>query len=141
MYTYTAQTKILLKWEENRLLKEGRTKEEDLPKIEKRMRQIVKRSQPIVRKEMSRDAALKLFDTLKEPYKLEIINDLDETIYSVYEQGDWQDLCRGPHIPSTGRIDRQGLFRKSTTKSRPSPTITRTGPIMPLVQKLRMFAA
>lgn len=77
--------------------------EEDLPKIEAEMMSIVKENKPIIRKEISRTEALKLFKD--DPYKVELINDLpkDETI-SIYDQGDFVDLCRGVHVPSTGRI-------------------------------------
>lgn len=77
--------------------------DEDLPKIEKEMMNIVKENYPIVRKELSREAALALFKD--DPYKVELIEELpeDETI-SVYKQGDFVDLCRGVHVPSTGRI-------------------------------------
>ncbi|HLQ40224.1 MAG TPA: threonine--tRNA ligase [Tetragenococcus sp.] len=76
---------------------------EDLPAIETEMMKIVKENLPIVRKEVSKAQALDLF--ADDPYKVELINDLaaDETI-TVYQQGDFVDLCRGPHVPSTGRI-------------------------------------
>ena len=77
--------------------------EEDLPLIEAKMMEIVKENNPIVRKEVSREEALELFK--EDPYKVELITDLpeDETI-TVYDQGDFVDLCRGVHVPSTGRI-------------------------------------
>src|SRR5699024_965431 len=76
---------------------------EDLPAIETEMMKIVKENLPIVRKEVSKAQALDLF--ADDPYKVELINDLaaDETI-TVYQQGDFVDLCRGPHVPSTARI-------------------------------------
>src|SRR5699024_7306503 len=76
---------------------------EDLPAIETEMMKIVKENLPIVRKEVSKAQALDLF--ADDPYKVELINDLaaDETI-TVYQQGDFVDLCRGPHVPSTSRI-------------------------------------
>ncbi|MDT2807427.1 threonine--tRNA ligase [Vagococcus lutrae] len=77
--------------------------EEDLPKIEKVMMEIVKENNPIVRKEVSREEALELFKD--DPYKVELITDLPEDeVISVYDQGDFVDLCRGVHVPSTGRI-------------------------------------
>jgi len=77
--------------------------EEDLEKIEAEMMAIVKENLPIVRKEISRKEALELFED--DPYKTELINELPEDeIISVYEQGDFTDLCRGVHVPSTGRI-------------------------------------
>lgn len=77
--------------------------EEDLPKIEAEMMKIVKENNPIVRKEVTREEALDLFK--EDPYKVELITALpaDETI-TVYDQGDFVDLCRGVHVPSTGRI-------------------------------------
>ena len=77
--------------------------EEDLVKIEEEMMKIVKENNPIVRKEVSKEEALELFK--EDPYKVELITDLpaDETI-TVYDQGDFVDLCRGVHVPSTGRI-------------------------------------
>lgn len=77
--------------------------DEDLGKIETEMMSIVKENLPIERKEISKDDALKLFEN--DPYKVELINDLpkDEVI-TIYEQGEFADLCRGVHVPSTGRI-------------------------------------
>jgi threonyl-tRNA synthetase len=79
--------------------------EADLPRIEERMRQIAARDLPIRRLELPRQEAVALCERLDQPYKVELINDLpeDETI-SFYEQGDWVDLCRGPHVPSTGAL-------------------------------------
>lgn len=78
---------------------------EDLPLIEKKMNEIVKRDLPIVREEMDRDEAVKYFNSIGEHYKAEIIGSIPagETI-SLYRQGDYVDLCRGPHVPSTGRL-------------------------------------
>ncbi|MGZ7041960.1 MAG: threonine--tRNA ligase, partial [Thermoanaerobaculia bacterium] len=83
--------------------------DEDLRRIEEKMTEIVKRDLPIRREEWSRDDAIKMFDDLGEKYKVEIIRDIpgDETL-SVYRQGPWFDLCRGPHVPSTGRL---GAFK------------------------------
>ena len=76
---------------------------EDLPAIEAEMMKIVKENLPIVRRVLTKEEALELF--AGDPYKEELINDLpaDEVI-TAYEQGDFIDLCRGPHVPSTGRI-------------------------------------
>lgn len=78
---------------------------EDLPLIEKKMDEIVKRDLPIVREEMDRDEAVKYFNSIGEHYKAEIIGSIPagEPI-SLYRQGDYVDLCRGPHVPSTGRL-------------------------------------
>ncbi|MGX7348723.1 threonine--tRNA ligase [Dolosicoccus paucivorans] len=77
--------------------------EEDLPKIEKEMKRIIAQNVPIVRKEVSREEALEIF--AKDPFKVELINDLPEDeVISIYEQGDFVDLCRGVHVPSTGKL-------------------------------------
>ncbi len=79
--------------------------EADLPKIEKEMKNIIDEDHPIERKEISKKEAVKYFTNLNEPYKLAIINELSENEkISLYSQGDFTDLCRGPHIPSTGKI-------------------------------------
>jgi threonyl-tRNA synthetase len=85
--------------------------EEDLAKIENRMHQISKRNHPIVRSEMSRDAAIELFKKMNEPYKVEIIQDRDDPTFSLYTQGEWMDLCRGPHVPHTGRLKHFKLLK------------------------------
>lgn len=78
---------------------------EDLQKIEKEMERIVNENLPIVRKEVSREEAIRIFEEVQDPYKLELIRDLPEdSIISIYEQGEFFDLCRGPHVPSTGKI-------------------------------------
>lgn len=77
--------------------------EEDLPKIEAEMMKIVKENKPIIRKEVSREEALEMFK--HDPYKVELINELPEDeVISIYDQGDFVDLCRGVHVPTTGRI-------------------------------------
>jgi threonyl-tRNA synthetase len=78
----------------------------DLERIEERMHEIVKRDLPIVREVMDREAAKRLFAELGEHYKVEIIDDIipaGEEV-SIYRQGDWFDVCRGPHLPSTGKL-------------------------------------
>ncbi len=80
--------------------------DEDLKTIEDRMREIVKRDLPIVREVIGRDEAIKTFAEIGEDYKVEIIKDIipeDEEV-SIYRQGDWFDVCRGPHMPSTGKL-------------------------------------
>jgi threonyl-tRNA synthetase len=84
----------------------GRITEEDLPRIEERMREIVERDLPIEREEVSKKEAERLY--ADNPYKLEIIRDLHDGEISVYRQGDFFDLCRGPHVPSTGAL---GAFK------------------------------
>lgn len=85
---------------------------EDLPLVEKKMDEIVKRDLPIVREEMDRDEAVKYFNSIGEHYKAEIIGSIPagETI-SLYRQGDYVDLCRGPHVPSTGRLKVHKLMK------------------------------
>ena len=78
---------------------------EDLAAIEKEMAKIVKANNPLVRSELSRADALAMFAKMEEPYKVELINDLPEdAIISIYQQGDFFDLCAGPHCPTTGRV-------------------------------------
>jgi threonyl-tRNA synthetase len=79
--------------------------EQDLAKIEKKMNAIVKQNLPIQRMEMSRDEAVEFFKSIGEHYKAEIIESIptDETL-SLYKQGDFVDLCRGPHVPSTSKL-------------------------------------
>lgn len=79
--------------------------EEDLKAIEAEMKIIIKENHPVVRKVVSRKEAIELFEKMGESYKVEIISDLpeDETL-TLYSQGDFTDLCRGPHIPSTGKV-------------------------------------
>lgn len=78
---------------------------EDLLKIEKEMERIVSENLPIIRKEVSRKEALERFGELGDPYKLELIEALPEdSVITIYEQGEFFDLCRGPHVPSTAKI-------------------------------------
>ncbi|CAA6814839.1 MAG: Threonyl-tRNA synthetase (EC [uncultured Thiotrichaceae bacterium] len=78
---------------------------EDLKKIEKKMQELVKQNIPVERSVMSRDEAVTFFRDMGEEYKAEIIEDIPEDQeLSLYKQGDFIDLCRGPHVPSTGKI-------------------------------------
>ncbi len=78
---------------------------DDLKTIEKEMKKIIKEKLPIRRREMSREEAEQLFRKRGEPYKLELISELPEgEIISCYEQGDFIDLCTGPHLPHTGKV-------------------------------------
>ena len=78
---------------------------DDLTQIEARMKVLVGQDMPLQRSEMARDEAIRLFETLGENYKCEIIHDLPgDAVISLYRQGDFIDLCRGPHVPSTGKI-------------------------------------
>ncbi|MBR1760520.1 MAG: threonine--tRNA ligase [Schwartzia sp.] len=84
---------------------EKRLTDEDLRDIEKEMERIVKQNLPMVRKEISRADALKLFEEKGQGYKVELINDLPtDALISLYEQGDFVDLCAGPHVVSTGKV-------------------------------------
>jgi threonyl-tRNA synthetase len=85
---------------------------EDLAAIEKRMAEIARKDLPVERKVMSRDEAVKFFQSMGEKYKAEIIAAIpaNEPI-SLYGQGNWIDLCRGPHVPSTGKLKVFKLMR------------------------------
>ncbi|NLW06618.1 MAG: threonine--tRNA ligase, partial [Clostridia bacterium] len=77
----------------------------DLAAIEGEMQKIIKADLPLQRQELSRAEALELFRGLGETYKVELINDMDaEEVISIYRQGDFVDLCAGPHLPSTGYL-------------------------------------
>ncbi len=76
----------------------------DLPKIEKKMYELAKQNKPFIRKEISKKEALKYFNDKGDEYKIELINELDDGTISVYSQGDFTDLCRGPHLPDTSSI-------------------------------------
>ena len=78
---------------------------DDFAAIEQRMREIVDRDEPIQREEWDRNEAIKYFNSIGETFKAEIIRDLPEgVVISLYRQGKFLDLCRGPHLPSTGRL-------------------------------------
>ena len=77
---------------------------DDFPKIEDKMREIVARDTPLVREVWNRDDAVKFFEAKGEKYKAELIRDLPaDQVITMYAQGAWKDLCRGPHLPSTGK--------------------------------------
>lgn len=76
--------------------------EEDFPKIEEEMKKIIDQDITIIRKEISKAQAKEIFKD--QPYKLELLDDIDDDEVSVYIQGDFIDLCRGPHLPSTGYV-------------------------------------
>jgi len=77
---------------------------EDLDRIEERMREIINKDYRFEKKEMKKAEALKLFKKMKEPYKAELITKIPGDTATVYQDGDFVDLCRGPHIESTGQI-------------------------------------
>ena len=83
---------------------EGTFSEEDLPKIEEKMREIVRRDLPFVRQEMGREEAIRFFEERGEDYKVEILRGINDEKVTLYWQGDFVDLCRGPHVPSTGEV-------------------------------------
>ncbi|MTB48277.1 threonine--tRNA ligase [Streptococcus uberis] len=82
----------------------GQISNEDLPRIEAEMQKIVKENYPCIREEVTKEEALEIFKD--DPYKIELINEhLDDAAgLTIYRQGEFVDLCRGPHVPSTGRI-------------------------------------
>lgn len=78
---------------------------DDLTAIEAEMKKIVKEAIPLVREEVPREEARALMESLGEPYKVELIDDLPEgVLITLYRQGDFVDLCAGPHVPDTGRV-------------------------------------
>ena len=76
----------------------------DLPKIESKMAEIISKDLPFIRNEVLSNEAIELFKSQGESYKIELIEDLSEETVSIYKQGNFTDLCRGPHLPSTGKI-------------------------------------
>jgi threonyl-tRNA synthetase len=79
--------------------------QEDLTAIEKKMKHLIKANRPFVRKDLSRKDAIDLFMKLGETYKVELLNEMnDDAEVTVYEEGDLTDLCRGPHLESTGKV-------------------------------------
>jgi threonyl-tRNA synthetase len=81
---------------------------DDLQQIEDTMRAIVRENLPVSREEVSRETAIELFSGMGEHYKVEIVRGIPEETVSLYRQGEFVDLCRGPHVPTTGHI---GAFR------------------------------
>ncbi len=99
-------------------------REDDLPKIEDKMEEIIAADLPFVRQEMPAEEAIALFERQGENYKVELIRELGADTVSLYSQGGFTDLCRGPHIPSTGfikafRLDRvAGAYWRGDEKNR-----------------------
>ena len=88
--------------------------DEDLQKIEMKMKELIAQSLPYHRTELSKAEAIELFSEMNETYKLELLEDIPEDeIISSYKQGDFIDLCRGPHLTDTGRIKAIKLLRTS----------------------------
>jgi threonyl-tRNA synthetase len=94
--------------------------EEDFAKIEAEIKKIVKAKLPVQRKEVSKDEALEFYTG--EPYKLEMISELDDETISFYEQGEFTDLCRGPHVPHTGYVKHIKLTKVSGAYWRADPS-------------------
>ena len=80
----------------------GTITEEDLPKIESEMRKISGAGEKVTREDMTKDDALKFF--ANDPYKTELISEIESDTVSVYKQGEYSDLCRGPHVPDASKI-------------------------------------
>lgn len=83
---------------------ERRFEAKDLPDIESKMAEIIDKDLAFIRSEVPREEAIDLFKAQGEPYKVELLEDLSEEKVSIYRQGNFTDLCRGPHVPSTGKI-------------------------------------
>ena len=93
---------------------EHRFSEEDFEKIEEEMKKIIKENLKLERFELPREEAIRLMEEKKEPYKVELINDLPEdAIISFYKQGEFTDLCAGPHVESTGKIGKVKILKVS----------------------------
>ncbi len=93
---------------------------DDFPKIEAEIKKIIKEKLPVKRREVSKAEALKFYQD--EPYKLEMISELEEGTISFYEQGEFTDLCRGPHIPHTGFVKNIKLIKVSGAYWRADPS-------------------
>ena len=119
----------------------GRISEEDLPRIEEKMREIARRDLPVRREEVSKEEARRLYRD--NPYKLELIDEIPDERVSIYRQGDFFDLCRGPHVPSTGRL---GAFKLQSVAGaywrgdENNPMLTRIyGTAWPTEKQLRAY--
>lgn len=88
---------------------------EDLERIEEEMKKIIKEDLPLVREELERSDAIKLFEKLGEKYKVELLKEMPDEKVTVYRQGDFIDLCRGPHLPSTGYVKYFKLLSASSS--------------------------
>ncbi len=88
---------------------------QDLEKIERKMKEIVNKDIPLIRKEISKSKALKLFKERREKYKIELIKELKEERITVYWQNNFVDLCKGPHLPSTGYVKHLKLINSSSS--------------------------
>ncbi len=77
---------------------------EDIPKIEAKMQEIIQQASPVFRRELDRQEAIRVFTERNETYKVEMLEEMDEPVVSVYGQDDWLDLCRGPHLVNTSGV-------------------------------------
>ncbi len=84
--------------------RDGSFTPEEIEQIESRMHELARSNLSVVREEMTREEAIELFRGLGEDYKVEILREIPDEKVSLYRQGDWVDLCRGPHVPATGVI-------------------------------------
>ncbi len=82
----------------------GSITEQDLPKIESEMRKIVGQAEKITREDLPKSEALEFFRGKNDPYKVELISEIDAPTVSLYKQGEYADLCRGPHVPDTSKL-------------------------------------
>jgi len=98
----------------------GPVSEEDFDKIEAEIQKIIKARLPVYRKEVSKAEALEFYKD--EPYKLEMISEMEDGTISFYQQGEFTDLCRGPHLPHTGRVKAIKLTKVSGAYWRADPT-------------------
>ncbi len=87
--------------------------EEDLERIESKMREIIAMDSPLERIELKKEDAVKLFEDIGELYKVEILKEIEDDVVSIYKQGNFIDLCRGPHLPSTGYVTAVKLLSAS----------------------------
>jgi len=94
--------------------------EDDFPKIEAEIKKIIKEKLPVQRREVAKTEALDFYKD--EPYKLEMLSDLDDGTISFYEQGEFTDLCRGPHVPHTGYVKNIKLIKVSGAYWRADPS-------------------
>ncbi len=78
---------------------------DDFKKIQKEMQNIIDESYSFDREQIPKDEAIELFEKMDEPYKVELISEMEDEEISIYRHGEFVDMCRGPHLPSTGRIE------------------------------------